>query len=65
MLDQALLADPAADPVVARVPVGHRPTSVAVNPRTGKVYVLTRGEVGRLPVQRCTWSAGAPATRSR
>ncbi|HZB48193.1 MAG TPA: hypothetical protein VE547_03790, partial [Mycobacteriales bacterium] len=49
VLDQALLVDPGADPVVARVTVGDRPTRVAVNRVTGKVYVLIRGETGEHP----------------
>ncbi|HVQ96264.1 MAG TPA: hypothetical protein VMU51_34925 [Mycobacteriales bacterium] len=49
VLDQLLLADPAADPVVARLPVGRQPRAVAVNPRTGKIYVLNWGQQGDHP----------------
>jgi DNA-binding beta-propeller fold protein YncE len=49
VLDQTLLADPGADPVVARVEVGYQPRSVALNPRTGKVYVLNWGQQGDHP----------------
>jgi DNA-binding beta-propeller fold protein YncE len=49
VLDQALLADPGADPVVTRIPVGYRPTRVVANPDTGKIYVLIRGEIGEHP----------------
>lgn len=62
VLDQALLADPSADPVIARVPVGHRPGHVAVNPRTGKVYVLNRGEIGDHPFSLFVVRRGAGDT---
>ncbi len=49
VLDAALLVDPSADPVIARVQVGFQPRAVAVNPLTGKVYVLNWGQQGDYP----------------
>jgi hypothetical protein len=49
VLDHGLLTDPGADPVVTRLPMGYQPRSVAVNPVTGKVYVLNGGQQGDSP----------------
>ena len=49
VLDQALMADPAVDPVVARIGVGRQPRAVAVNRKTGKIYVLNYGQQGVHP----------------
>ena len=64
MLDQALLADPAADPVVARVPAGHRPTSCRVRvrpapgatPTAARPVPLAAGKVTR--VRPADWRPG-------
>ena len=49
VLDQALMADPAVNPVVARIGVGRQPRAVAVNRKTGKIYVLNYGQQGTHP----------------
>jgi YVTN family beta-propeller protein len=47
--------------VVARVPVGHSPRSVAVNPVTGKIYVVNWGvqSYSVTVVNRDTWDVAA------
>ncbi len=49
VFDAAALTDAGANPEVARLPVGFQPRAVAVNPRTGKVYVLNWGQQGDHP----------------
>jgi DNA-binding beta-propeller fold protein YncE len=63
VLDQQLLADPVANPVVARIGVGRQPRAVAIDPGTRKIYVLNGGQQGDHPyslsVIRWTGSAFA------
>jgi YVTN family beta-propeller protein len=58
---QLVVLDRTTLQIVARVPVGHSPRSVAVNPVTGKIYVVNYGvqSYSVTVVNRGTWDVAA------